>query len=1533
MPFNMLSSSSSVEGLASRLHPIRSYCVGVAGRSVKFRSNPIPKANLFCARLNVESRILPSSTRLSYTFIILHCAFSFLVFCVALSVAGAHRIVLSLCKEDHLSPPSDRALDDGLPVMLTRAARRRQALRYARNVAQQIELPFLCPALSLPHTASVQQRPLSSRPLPKARNHLPQPTHARQLASAAPLPESHDWHDNYNSHFYSNGSAGPVRRKAVDSTLPVWDPSLRNLLHIDTSTVVPHSERINTRLKQDADVRGNSTEVEDNLEACVSLGKWERAVRNLNQLKIMYHTDKAKLRRQYNYVLASMVDEVIEHGGGEVEEYIAQWIDRDMRRAGLEPDAEVLALVIKGALAIPSRSKRDRTVRRFWDMTKRCKLQGEVGTLRAILTERDLGIISQICPLEAQHFAEFVTESLDDGGDEPDIVLSEHVVAQRPELHIRETEQKGEGMSSLRQTLSLFQDEDDRIRLHSQLNPEEQQLHSRQRQARLEHDAVSAATERWKKDYASLVRQGISPGLNTGNLGVLMWQWHEVMREKIIDELKRVEEAEQKDKKSAQDKLRLEYGPFLQQLEPGKLAAITAIAMVQIMNRAGATKPVPLVRLVTELGKLVESERHAEVLTKRAQVLRKGDNTANLATYVKRKDLSSVSERPGSWGVTTRSNHHAAQKYLQVSEWTTSIHLKLGAVLAELFMDTARIRASHTNEATGKTITIAQPIFVRQKQFSAGKKVGTVSLHESFIPQLIKEPSIGALAKQLPMVCEPSPWTDFAEGGYLQTPVPVMRVKNRESLQKDYAFAAAANGDLDQIFAGLDVLGKVPWRINKDIFEVMAQAWNTGEEIAGLAPLQRVFEVPERPPAEAPNKVKHEWFTRMRQIENRKNGDHSERCFQALQMEVAKAYLHETFYLPHNMDFRGRAYPIPPYLNQMGADNSRGLLLFAKGRPLGERGLWWLKVHLSNVYGYDKASLSDRAQFPMTHMEEIRDSVARPFIGKKWWLGAEDPWQCLATCQELVRALDSPIPEEYVSHLPVHQDGSCNGLQHYAALGGDPEGARQVNLEPGDKPADVYTGVCDLVAAAVAEDAKAGHEVAKLLDGRLKRKIVKQTVMTNVYGVTYIGAAAQVRKQLDDLLPDLNEQRQSAVAALYLANKIFKALGELFNGAHRIQYWLGDCANRISCSVSPAQLEKIAGLSNNTGPDILHPGRRRENTVSRSKVKQLQGSEFRSTVIWTTPLKLPVAQPYRKVKGAKVRTNLQSITLFEPTVADSVDKRKQLQAFPPNFIHSLDATHMLLSALKSDERGLTFAAVHDSFWTHAADIDTMSKLLRDAFIRMHSEDIIGRLAAEFRKRYEGHLYLAQVSRHNKFAEMLKEYRKGVSKRSATLQKNDELLREIEKRRLMASEDAGERQKGEEMVTAATLFEKFGGEKHLVSTNSLGQTAMATVPGGVTAEAVSAAAEDVAASEGVLSDAAELDNDISDAEADEADEASAEELKGVDPSSSGTTPGQKKAKRNNDNNKTWLWLPLTFPAVPKRGEFDVRRLKDSQYFFS
>lgn len=107
---------------------------------------------------------------------------------------------------------------------------------------------------------------------------------------------------------------------------------------------------------------------------------------------------------------------------------------------------------------------------------------------------------------------------------------------------------------------------------------------------------------------------------------------------------------------------------------------------------------------------------------------------------------------------------------------------------------------------------------------------------------------------------------------------------------------------------------------------------------------------------------------------------------------------------------------------------------------------------------------------------------------------ADDPWQCLATCMELRAALESSDPHAYMSSLPVHQDGTCNGLQHYAALGGDANGAAQVNLSVTDRPSDVYTYVANMVEKVLEEDMKNGEKYAAMLSGQVSRKVVKQTV-------------------------------------------------------------------------------------------------------------------------------------------------------------------------------------------------------------------------------------------------------------------------------------------------------------------------------------------------------------------------------------------------------------------------------------------------------
>ena len=95
---------------------------------------------------------------------------------------------------------------------------------------------------------------------------------------------------------------------------------------------------------------------------------------------------------------------------------------------------------------------------------------------------------------------------------------------------------------------------------------------------------------------------------------------------------------------------------------------------------------------------------------------------------------------------------------------------------------------------------------------------------------------------------------------------------------------------------------------------------------------------------------------------------------------------------------------------------------------------------------------------------------------------------------------------------------------------------------------------------------------------------------------------------------------------------------------------------------------------------------------------------------WITVLGLPVSQPYRKEYQYKVSTVMQNVLLSVSNDRLPVSIGKQRTAFPPNYVHSLDSTHMFLTALKMKEKGLTFASVDDSYWTHAGDVDVMGQV-------------------------------------------------------------------------------------------------------------------------------------------------------------------------------------------------------------------------------
>ena len=68
--------------------------------------------------------------------------------------------------------------------------------------------------------------------------------------------------------------------------------------------------------------------------------------------------------------------------------------------------------------------------------------------------------------------------------------------------------------------------------------------------------------------------------------------------------------------------------------------------------------------------------------------------------------------------------------------------------------------------------------------------------------------------------------------------------------------------------------------------------------------------------------------------------------------------------------------------------------------------------------------------------------------------------------------------------------------------------------------------------------------------GKINRKVVKQTVMTVVYGVTFVGGRLQIEKQLKDIGV---EKDILFKASVYVVQSVFKSLTEIFTTARQIQ--------------------------------------------------------------------------------------------------------------------------------------------------------------------------------------------------------------------------------------------------------------------------------------------------------------------------------------------------------------------------------------------
>ncbi|MCJ1390678.1 DNA-directed RNA polymerase [Xylographa bjoerkii] len=1419
--------------------------------------------------------------------------------------------------------------------MIIRASRPRLPLNTPRSLQpafEQLQFPWLCPALlgqSVRHfdrltTTTTNRRPVHGQrcTLPRGRKPVTSSTktQGRGFAYAAGLDNSN--HTDDYIPFDNNGipyvspvpSEYPWSSGATFSELPRFDPTSPLMIH-DSLRQTPRRFRVTNE-----GIGGELSEIHQTLQACLQVGRFERAAATVRRLTAIYKLDAPELIMAHNDYLASAIERVVQSKDQALLRHVQRWFEVEIRAKGIPPSPTTYGLMLRASFQESNQLKIDRTIRRYIALAEQADLRDEaLSTALNTLNSQEIGRVTRVCPTtfynadDLQVEDNFEIQPLEQNFDFPD---------QPHNFDLHPQQQKGLGLVALKKSLSIFEQTYNSPLPDGSYGSEEalKKAVAYKRQEDLERDTLASALDRWREEHnESLKRMGLNNGLQTKSVSAVMWTWHEALVPLIREEIMKANETDSEKDRSKAGHGRFAYGPFLQYMSPEKLSAVTIIHILNRMSTIGIQRGCKVAALVASLGKSIQDESVAETVMDRSsnRGFRGSGNKerqTRLLRLIKRRLRSTQPKPQLDSGVIVQESSSSVDN----QEWPSVVKAELGAVLVSLLIQAAKIEVIRRHPENNEVSKDMQPVFWNSFQYENGRRYGVIRINAAMSAKLTKEPVPGALSKHLPMLVEPVPWTKYRQGGFLRPGVPVVRGGTQHTQLREYIRAAADSGDMAQVFAGLDVLGRTPWQINQEVFNTMREVWNSGEGLANIPAAAPKFQYPPEPGQSADLQERRVHAFRIKEIENARDGMHSERCFFNFQLEVARAYLDETFYFPHNVDFRGRAYPIPPYLNHIGADNCRGLLKFGKGKELGESGLVWLKIHLANVFGYDKASFQERRDFAMDHVKDVYDSASNPLKGSRWWLKAEDPWQCLATCIELKNALESPDPTKFVSYLPVHQDGTCNGLQHYAALGGDAIGAKQVNLEPGDRPSDIYTAVAEMVKNDIGKEAAEGNPMAKLLEGRISRKVVKPTVMTNVYGVTFQGAKRQVASQIRDLHPSLASDAQTLMnISLYITKKIFAALAAMFNGAHDIQYWLGECALRICEALTPEQVQWIEANAS---------GKRFESSISGKATNEAKNknehTRFRSSVIWTTPLKMPVVQPYRTSASRSVKTNLQLISLNEPSASDPVSKRKQLQGFPPNFIHSLDATHMLLSALKCDERGLSFAAVHDSFWTHAADLDTMNGVLRDAFISMHSEDIVGRLAAEFAARYKDCMYLAHVKCNSPLGKKISSLRTstGRPKKSKAQAQVDELLLETRRLRLLASDDSKEQAEGKTMITPGKLFADTADEKDLMTLEDL--QGLEGAIGEVST--IESSDQDIPDTLQPVLGSSKLFSQDPDAQAK------------VDPYDAADFEVARRAaiaKKARVARKTWFWLPLTFPPVPKKGDFNVSRLKDSKYFFS
>jgi DNA-directed RNA polymerase len=541
--------------------------------------------------------------------------------------------------------------------------------------------------------------------------------------------------------------------------------------------------------------------------------------------------------------------------------------------------------------------------------------------------------------------------------------------------------------------------------------------------------------------------------------------------------------------------------------------------------------------------------------------------------------------------------------------------------------------------------------------------------------------------RRSPMLYPPRRWTydeeDNASGGYWTFSSPLIREDHHGhtatlKFQKRLGpLTVTPISWLDR--AALDILGATRWRINKRVFDVMYE------------------DTMRRPP---PKKVPA--WAKIQKNPKFKAAIAAESHDLSIvdQLVAAKALQNEeAIYFPYNRDYRGRCYPLPMSGPNPVANNSgRSLLEFADGEPLGVGGLYWLLIHVANCAGKDKIPHAGRVRWVNDSRDNIIASARAPLETEWWRTQDRKPWALLAACFELAAAWqhESGDPTQHISHLPIPLDATCSAIQHFAAMTGDEVVAEWVNMGGAQTVQDIYRVVADDVIQILRASSENKHARLWLPEfEKAGRQFCKQPTFTALYGSKKDGVRKQIREVVNDrnVIPDKAKR---------------EALEEL------------DALNYIAGIVFDEREKRLQ-------PRLVAARDWLQDTAS--KLAQ-HGIAFE----WITPTGSRCRQSVYKEKRVEYEsTTMGKLTSLAPDHDAGLDAAEQRLKASANFVHSLDSAHLSLTVIgafmESGGRIKSFGMVHDSFSTHAANVDTLARVLRQRFRDMYKFDVLGQTFA------------------------------------------------------------------------------------------------------------------------------------------------------------------------------------------------------------